>query len=104
METETNLEFEAKKQICEIGKRIYDILRILNHCQIIKWLDKKALSLAKQDLPVSLPEEIIDVCFDYVLIGIVDIAIARDVQVWLEEKGIPTSKILFIETAVQTRN
>ncbi|MCL2204072.1 MAG: glycosyltransferase [Defluviitaleaceae bacterium] len=91
----------ADKQIIlygagDSGIRIAKTLQTLQHCTIVKWVDKNWGNFSGLELNITNPETVNHTPFDYILIGISDKGIAMAVQSWLTMKMVPIEKILFI--------
>lgn len=73
------------------GKAMNALLKSERYCEIVAWADK-----VKSE-NVILPEEIMDYCFDKILLAVINAAVADDIEEMLVELGIDRQKICRIK-------
>lgn len=76
------------------GKKVYNEMRQRRKCKVVQWVDKNYMDLNKHGFPVTSPEAIGTISFDYILIAVVNAEQAEDIKQMLLRKQISYDKIM----------
>lgn len=83
----------------KFGKKLHDRIIAYGKSKIVKWVDKNAsekqIEISDEVMPV---ENIMDIDFDQIVIGVVDKILAGEIQEELQWLRIPKDKIFWIQT------
>ena len=104
-------QVERKKSLCEYsqevsgdiilygaGKRGQTVFRELQENQnarVVLWVDKNYANCARMEREISAPGKIPETKYDYVLIGVKDEGMIREIRGELARIGVPMAKILW---------
>ncbi|MGB4661424.1 MAG: hypothetical protein WBI07_19790 [Mobilitalea sp.] len=80
----------------KIGKKIYKEIEHRTGCSVVQWVDVKYEEYSKIGLPVSSPEKIGSIPFDYVFIAVVNEMQADHIREFLIKKGIQKDRIIWM--------
>ena len=68
--------------------------------QMVLWIDKNWKQYADRDFPVSAPEKLAECEYDYIIIAVKRMELAKEIKKELTGQGIKESRILWREPAV----
>lgn len=78
------------------GRVLYSYIKETQFCDIVLWVDKNALQYQKEDIEIQLPEKILDVEYDYILLATELYAGIKSMKRDLEALGI-NERIVHVE-------
>jgi lipopolysaccharide biosynthesis glycosyltransferase len=81
----------------DVGGVFNKQLELTKWCNMIMWADKNGEALAKKGLPVSTPEKIRGLPYDYVVIAVKETEMARTIRKELAALGIKKKKIVWAQ-------
>ena len=79
------------------GKGLYEKIKNLTRKEIVFWVDKQAVKLKSQGLPVELPEKLCQKEFDQIVIAVKRRPLADSIRRELVELGISREKIFWVD-------
>mgnify|MGYP000867464700 CR=1 FL=1 len=79
----------------DVGKAFYLQIKATDYANLVLWLDKRHEVYRGMGLPVSAPRTIIDSHYDYVVIAVLNEAIANGIKKDLCEMGVNASQIVW---------
>lgn len=79
----------------DVGKAFYSQIQSTDYANIVLWLDKRHEVYSGMGLPVSAPRTIIESDYDYVVIAVLNEAIANGIKKDLCQMGANTSQIVW---------
>ena len=76
-----------------LGKAYFQSIIVRHRYTLVGWVDSKAASYQLQGLPVELPEDVFDMDYDYIILGVRKEETADDIRKMLDRMGIAKEKI-----------
>lgn len=77
------------------GQRLYREIQKNNKAEIVLWADANYKDCGQRELEIVPPEKILEVSYDYLLIGIADFQAVKEARRDLRKLGVPSAKILW---------
>lgn len=79
------------------GQHLRDRLKEANHCNVVGWFDEDYWEYRRCCLDVDPVEEVKKTDFDFLLLAVINTAVAQKTKIKIMDMGIPQEKILIIK-------
>ena len=77
------------------GQTVFRELQENQNARVVLWVDKNYANCARMEREISAPGKIPETKYDYVLIGVKDEGMIREIRGELARIGVPMAKILW---------